>query len=333
MSRIQPILRKHQSTLHRGFTEDVSPLFAALILIEVVNEYSDKQQDLSLILLDAEKAFDKVWHAGLHRKLADLGIPGDAHRLLSDWYRGFRSQVRWANRLSPSFTLFQGTIQGSSISPELFKVTNNDALTLVQKKHLGAKIGTTCCATPTCADDIAILAPRKGAEDLTTLEVVVDALSRSRIIINHNKTELLRFGRKSLREDPEYLSIYGNPLTPSEKATHLGVLHCTDKAVNDERVKARIKGASRAMYSLFGAGLHGRNGLNPVYIRSIWVSYILPVLLYGTELWAFSKNHINKLEAFQQEKLRQLQNLPKRTAKQAVRGLLGLLPVEAEIHL
>ena len=63
----------------------------------------------------------------------------------------------------------------------------------MQAHHLGAKIGTICCATSTCADDIAVLSPSWDGEDITTLAVVVDALSKSRIKINESKTEVLNY--------------------------------------------------------------------------------------------------------------------------------------------
>jgi hypothetical protein len=48
----------------------------------------------TMVFLDAEKAFDRVWHAGLFRKLKNLDFPDSIHGLLTDWHRGFRSQLK-----------------------------------------------------------------------------------------------------------------------------------------------------------------------------------------------------------------------------------------------
>jgi hypothetical protein len=88
---------------------------------------------------------------------------------------------------------------------------------------------------------------------------------------------------------------------------------------------------TKSIYALFGAGFHGKNGLNPVIIMKLWLTYILPRLLYSTELWMLEKPHMEKLEVFQREKLRQLQNLPEQCPNIAVLGLCGLLPIQGEI--
>jgi endonuclease/exonuclease/phosphatase family metal-dependent hydrolase len=220
--RIDHIMKWAQNTLQRGFTSQVVPLYAALILMEVINEYKDNHDNLTLVLLDAEKAFDRVWHQGLFRRMVHIGIPTHMIGLMQDWYRGFRSQVRWADQISPSFQLHQGTIQGSGISPELFKLVNNPVLDAVTQRHLGAKIGTICCAVPTCADDTAVLASSATAEDVVTLKVVTDQLNVNRISINNKKTELLHynFGRD---QNVASLEINGVPLGESDSAVHLGI--------------------------------------------------------------------------------------------------------------
>ena len=87
----------------------------------------------------------------------------------------------------------------------------------------------------------------------------------------------------------------------------------------------------RKQRCLFGAGLHARNGLNPIVSRKIYISFVLPRLLYGSELWMITAKLLCKLETFQINKLKQLQGLPDRTSNIAVRSLLGILPIEAEI--
>ena len=264
--RVSHLLKRAQNKLQRGFTRGVAPLYAALILMEVINEYRDNGDNLTLVLLDAEKAFDRVWHQGLFRRLACIGIPRDIIGLIQDWYRGFRSQVKWAELISPSFQLHQGTIQGSGISPELFKVVNNPVLDAVTERHLGAKIGTVCCAVPTCADDTALLAASSTAEDVLTLGVVIDQFNNNRISINNKKTELIHYNFAG-HNNPAPLEINGTSLKESVHAVNLGITHSKDKNVNDTRVEERLKSATKTLYALMGAGMHGSNGLNPIVCR------------------------------------------------------------------
>ena len=72
MQRIVQTFRSAQSDLQRGFTEEVAPLFASFILCEAICEFQDQHKGLTVVLLDAEKAFDRVSHEELFRKLAAL---------------------------------------------------------------------------------------------------------------------------------------------------------------------------------------------------------------------------------------------------------------------
>ena len=55
---IEPVLNPTQHQMQRGFTEDTSPLMAALLITEAINEAKDRGEGLYLSTLDAEKAFD-----------------------------------------------------------------------------------------------------------------------------------------------------------------------------------------------------------------------------------------------------------------------------------
>ena len=56
------------------------------------------------------------------------------------WYRDFNNVVKWNGTLSHTF-------------PTCIQDEGNDALLDIQAQHIGAIIGTVCCAVPTCADD------------------------------------------------------------------------------------------------------------------------------------------------------------------------------------
>jgi hypothetical protein len=338
LESIGHLLVKSQNNLQRGFTAGVAPQFAAFILCEAMNEMADQKLDASLVFLDAEKAFDKVWHERLLCKLAEVGLPVESWCLIKDWYRNLKSQVKLQDSLSRPFVIQQGTLQGSSLSPHLFKTYINSTPDTVERLGIGAKIGTVNCATPTCADDIAAVAAT-GTRDcqrilgVTELETdkdrVVLSIPKTAVIARHNKSS----DTSQLSEQP--LSLKGRNLKVTEKAVHLGITHHTGphggKEVNQARVQACIKSGAKAAYMLFGAGFHGTNGLNPVLCIKIWRTYILPRMLYSTELWSLSKVNISTLEKFQSDKMKQLQGLPGNTSNAATLGLAGILPIEAEI--
>ena len=56
------------------------------------------------------------------------------------------------------FTEEQGVRQGEIISPSAYKTFRYPLLYLFQKSNPGTKIGLNYCGTPTCADDVLLLA-------------------------------------------------------------------------------------------------------------------------------------------------------------------------------
>ena len=134
-------------------------LFAAFIASEVIIESSTNNDELLLLTLDAEKAFDKLNHEILFNKLYyKYGIKGDMWVLLRNMYREMTTQVKWDNHLSENIDVNQSIQQGETLSTSLYKCYNNAILDSVTESCLGSHIGTISVAAPTCADDILILA-------------------------------------------------------------------------------------------------------------------------------------------------------------------------------
>ena len=75
-TRLDSLLGPTQSSLQRGFTAKTSPLNAAFLVSEVVAEHKDQNSPVALVTLDAEKAFDRVWHERLFFKLYNDGVQG-----------------------------------------------------------------------------------------------------------------------------------------------------------------------------------------------------------------------------------------------------------------
>ena len=74
--------------------------------------------------LDISKAFDKVLHNGLFKKLLDRNVPVCLVLLLKYWYGHLQCAVRWNNALGNWFSILSGVRQGGVglLSPVLFSV-------------------------------------------------------------------------------------------------------------------------------------------------------------------------------------------------------------------
>jgi hypothetical protein len=96
---------------------------------------------------------------------------------------------------------------------------------------------------------------------------------------------------------------------------HLGITRTPTVAENAEvNVSNNLAKARRTLYSLFGAGLHGENGLDPLTTIHLYRTYVLPILLYGLELLLPFRKLIDKHELFQKKTLKINMSLPNSTA-------------------
>ena len=96
--RLENKLSTTQNRLQKGFTDRVSHLNIAFIVTECIMTCIEEDDDLFLITLDAQKAFDKLNHEILFNKICHDGITGDLWILLRNMYRDMSVQVKWNNK-------------------------------------------------------------------------------------------------------------------------------------------------------------------------------------------------------------------------------------------
>ena len=76
--------------------------------------------------LDATKAFDKVLHSGIYKKLLDRCAPLSLVYLLQNWYSNLQCRVKWNNVLGDLFAVLCGVRQDGVLSPALFALYVDD---------------------------------------------------------------------------------------------------------------------------------------------------------------------------------------------------------------
>ena len=129
---------------------------------------------------------------------------------------------------------------------------------------------------------------------------------------------------------PASFHLGGANLKKEDKFVHLGLTWRKGKSYPD--IDEKISSARKAAYMLFGAGLHGKNGMDPATAIKIFSIFVTPTLLYGLCATVLPEKEIRKIEGFYRKTLRMLQGLPPSTAIEAVYLLSGQLPAEAILH-
>ena len=140
-----------------GFKAGHSTDLCVYALTEFIEYFKRRSTSVYVAFIDASKAFDKINHWVLFKKLINKGIPIYLVKLLCYWYHHQSMYVKWGSTMSSKFQVTNGVRQGGVLSPLLFDVYVNELSELLNKSGIGGNLGGTRINHMLYADDICIV--------------------------------------------------------------------------------------------------------------------------------------------------------------------------------
>lgn len=224
-------------------------------------------------------AFDAAWWPGILHNLRNLQCPRNLYYLVKNYFRDRKANLSINyNRTAKEAT--KGCPQGSCCGPGLWNVLYNSLLNLKYTKR--SKLIAF-------ADDLLLMTSGDTKEvaemymnfDLKQIE---DLSKQYKLQFNNSKSKTLLISRKR-KEKESHISVFINNriIEQVQQLKYLGILF--DKKLN---FNMHIKQVTEKCIKLINALAKTAKqnwGLGQEALRTIYKGAILPMLLYGVQVW------------------------------------------------
>ena len=323
------ILGMEQAGFRHGFST-IDHIFA---LHCIAAYYTAKRKRLYVAFLDYKKAFDLIDRQALWSKLLQSGIRGQVLDVIRNLYNRAKSCIRARDGMSEFFVSKIGVRQGENLSPLLFALYLNDFKEFMDNRVDGLddiSSAISLAGSDTAreldtlvrmsvllyADDTILMAETENGLQLA-LKAVEEYCRTWTITVNPAKTKVLIFSRGKVRKFPQW-TLEGVRLEVASEFCYLGV-HFNYNNNMKKAIHHQVKQAERALYAL-RSKIRRLNLPLDIAIH-LFNHTITPILLYGSEVWAFEDTE--QLDVFQRKFLKEEMGLRRSTPNCMVYGEVG----------
>lgn len=188
LNRYEGLLLSEDSQF--GFKKKHSTELCVYTLKQIIEFYRSKGSSVYVCFMDASKAFDRVNHTLLFRKMLERNMPNAIVRILHVWYACQQFYVKWGSEVSSFFLVTNGVRQGGILSPVLFNLYVNELSENLCSKAIGCHFNSVCYNHLMYADDTVLLAPSPKALQ-TLIDECISFADSHDLIFNKKKTKFM----------------------------------------------------------------------------------------------------------------------------------------------
>ena len=304
------------SPFQHGFVSGKSCVTQLLEFLDNIKEALDQGDDIDIIYVDFSKAFDKIPHRKLMKKLWGYGIRGKIYKWVKEFLTNRTQKVVVDGKKSGSKPVTSGVPQGSVLGPILFVIYINDLPDVIQ------------CFIKLFADDSKLY---RRVSKIEHVEILQSCLNRAvtwadiwEMFFNLIKCHHLHIGKNSIGQFYTMESSEGTKrleTVTSEK--DLGVI--IDKSLSfTEHISSKVSVANRNLGLIFRTFTF----MDKEMFLNLYKSIVRPHLEYATCVWSpqYKKDAIT-IENVQRRATRLLPCLKNKTYSERLK-FLGLPSLE-----
>ena len=285
----KPLLNNCQHGFSKGKSTLTNLLSCDAKLAKILND----GDSADLVMLDFARAFDRVNHDALLRKLSYIAIPKHLLRWLTNFLRNRTQIVTLNGAKSSARKVISGVIQGSVVGPTLFNLFVSDLSSIV--RHIDLDM---------YADDGKGLGRIAEPWDTDLVQYDLDAIgiwsTQNMLPLSLDKCCVLHYGYHNPRQ--EY-TIGGCNIRSVYECADLGVLRSDDFSYTSHVYQLAIK-ASRVC----GMFMRAFSTRSREFMMRLWTAYIRPKLEYASQVWEGSHGS-GRLERIQRRFTKRISRL------------------------
>ena len=316
-----------------------STIDAGIYLMHLIHAGWMKKCHTSVIAFDIAQFFPLLNHDFLSLCLTKAGLNANILKFFINYHSNRSMTYTWNNFTSQKFTTSIGIDQGSTLSPILSAIYLTPIIKTFKKRIKNLK--KEIYADILLFVDDSLLISQEKSYDLSSAflfssyNMILKILTDVGLVMEHNKSEIFHFTRAQNPPNPslDLISIGGSILHPKPIWRYLGfffnrklnfhqhVHHYATKCISTLNTMKILGNSSR--------------GLLLTQKRLLYRTCIVPIALYGFQLWFFkgapTVKNIAELKKMQRRAALWITGAFRTSPTEGVEAIAGLMPIN--LHL
>ena len=312
-------LRPEQAGLRKG-RATIEQIY---ILSNIIEQSVEWQASLYVNFVDFQKANDSLARERIWQILRRYGIPEKFVCIIRNWYNNSESAVIYEGSISDWFKVTTGVKEGCVMSGFIFIIVLDWVMRrTVEEERNGIRWDfSTALEDLIFADDIALI-----SSTWSHMQRKTSRLERNAVYVglkmSVKKTKVMRINAR--RQDS--IKISGTEIEDTDEFTYLGSTVTKDGGAEADIRKRLSKG--RNSVNILGKVLKSESYSRKTKLR-LFQSNVIPVLLYGAELWRMIGTDELRLDRFHRVCLKKIMKLrwPMKISNEELYRLTSTKPV------